>query len=164
MATVHSIAGLIAWARRDEWRDQFEDVLDRHNGAAFRGAGIDVDGLADVIGDGCVSNLWGFAFEVFVSSASDERNVAVDFLKRRGWKESPGTRTYIQALRQSTISLYEISDIIVGECFLAHDLVRGMDLPPSDEAICRTWWGTVAIGDVGPGRNGAQKPRDAVHH
>lgn len=86
MATVHSIAGLIAWVRRDEWRDQFEDVLDRHIGAACRTAGIDVDGLADIVGDGGVSNLWGFAFEDFVSSGPDERNVAADFLKRRGWK------------------------------------------------------------------------------
>jgi hypothetical protein len=41
----------------------------------------------------------GLAFENFVSSGSDERNVAVDFLKRRDLKESPGTRAYIQALR-----------------------------------------------------------------
>lgn len=127
MATVHSIAGLIAWARRQEWRDQFEDVFDRHIGAACRGAGIDVDGLADIIGDGGVSNLWGFAFEDFVSSGPDERNVAADFLKRRGWKESSGTRAYIQALRRSTVSLYEVSDIVLGESFLARDLVRGGD-------------------------------------
>lgn len=40
-------------------------MLDRYIDAACRGAGIDVDGLADVIGDGGVSNLWGFAFEDF---------------------------------------------------------------------------------------------------
>jgi hypothetical protein len=76
MPTVHSIAGLIAWVRRDEWRDQFEDVFDRHVGAACRGAGVDIDD----VGDSGVSNLWGLAFEDFVSSGSDELNVAVAYL------------------------------------------------------------------------------------
>jgi hypothetical protein len=125
MSAVQSIGGLIAWVRRDELRDQFEEVFDRHVGAACRGAGVDIKDLADIVGEHGVSNLWGLAFEDFVSSGPDERNVAVAYLKRRGWKESAGTRAYIQALRQSTISLYEISDIVVGESFLARDLVRG---------------------------------------
>ena len=68
--------------------------------------------------------LWGCAFEDLVSSAA-ERNVADDYLKRRGWKESAGTRAYIGALRRSSMSLYEVSDIVAGVSFLARDLVRG---------------------------------------
>lgn len=49
MATVHSIQGLIAWVGRDEWRDKFEDVFDRHVGAACRGARVDFDDLADIV-------------------------------------------------------------------------------------------------------------------
>ena len=41
--------------------------------------------------------LWGCAFENFVSSGSGERNVADEYLKRRGWKESAGARAYIRA-------------------------------------------------------------------
>jgi hypothetical protein len=48
-------------------------------------------------------------------------------LKRRGWKESAGTRAYIEALRRSSMSLYEVSDIVGGVSFLARDLVRGRD-------------------------------------
>jgi hypothetical protein len=48
-------------------------------------------------------------------------------LKRRGWKESAGTRAYIEALRRSSMSLYEVSDIVGGVSFLARDLVRGGD-------------------------------------
>ena len=69
--------------------------------------------------------LWGCAFEDFVSSGSGERNVADEYLKRRGWKESAGARAYIRALRTSVMSLYEVSDVVVGESFLARDLVRG---------------------------------------
>src|SRR5882672_9580649 len=72
MAAGHSIEGLIKWVRRDEWRDKFEDAFERHIGAACRGAGIDLDELAEIIGDHGVSNLWGCAFEDFVSSGPDE--------------------------------------------------------------------------------------------
>ena len=36
-----------------------------------------------------------------------------------------GARAYIRALRTSVMSLYEVSDVVVGESFLARDLVRG---------------------------------------
>jgi hypothetical protein len=125
MSTSHSIQGLIKWAQRDEWRDDFGAVFERHVGSACRGAGVGLEQLEQIIGDQWMSTLWGCAFEDFVSSGRMERNVADDYLKRRGWKESAGTRAYIQALRRSTMSLYEISDIVVGESFLARDLVRG---------------------------------------
>ena len=127
MAAVHSIEGLIKWVRRDEWRGAFDDVFQRHVGQACSGAGIELDELAEIVGDHGVSNLWGCAFEDFVSAGPDERNVAIDYLKRRGWKESAGTRAYVEALRRSTMSLYEVSGIVVGESFLARDMIRGGD-------------------------------------
>lgn len=48
-------------------------------------------------------------------------------MKRRGWKESAGTRAYVQALRHSMIILFEVSNIVVDESFLARDMVRGGD-------------------------------------
>ena len=123
MSTSQSIEGLIKWSQRGEWRDNFEAVFDRHVGPACRGAGIGLDELAEIIGDHWMSTLWGCAFEDLVSAA--ERNVADDYLKRRCWKESTGTRAYIEALRRSSMSLYEVSDIVRGVSFLARDLVRG---------------------------------------
>jgi hypothetical protein len=125
MAAVHPIKGLIKWVRRDEWAGAFEAVFQRHAGQACRSVGVELDQLADIIGDHGVSNLWGCAFEDFVSSAPDERNVADDYLKRRGWNESAGARAYVEALRRSTMSLYEVSGIVVGESFLARDMIRG---------------------------------------
>jgi hypothetical protein len=74
-----------------------------------------------------MSTLRGCAFEDLVSAGRAERNAADDYLKRRGWKESAGTRAYIEALRRSSMSLYEVSDIVGGVSFLARDLVRGGD-------------------------------------
>ncbi len=125
MSAIHGVEGLIKWIKRDEWRSDFEAVFDRHVGSACRGAGVELEELADIIGDHGMTVLWGCAFEDFVSSGSGERNVADEYLKRRGWKESAGARAYIRALRTSVMSLYEVSDVVVGESFLARDLVRG---------------------------------------
>ena len=125
MSAIHGVEGLIKWIKGDEWRNDFEAVFDRHVGPACRGAGVDLEELADIIGDLGMTVLWGCAFEDFVSSSFGERNVADEYLKRRGWKESAGARAYIRALRTSVMSLYEVSRVVVGESFLARDLVRG---------------------------------------
>jgi hypothetical protein len=125
MSNSQSIQGLIKWSQRGEWRDNFETALERHVGPARRSAGIELDELAEIIGDHWMSTLWGCVFEDLVSAGRAERNVADDYLKRRGWKESAGTRAYIGALRHSSMSLYEVSDIVGGVSFLARDLVRG---------------------------------------
>ena len=127
MSTSQSIQGLIKWSQRGEWRDNFEAALERHVGPACSSAGIGLDELGEIIGDHWMSTLWGCVFEDLVSAGRAERNVADDYLKRRGWKESAGTRAYIEALRRSSMSLYEVSDIVGGVSFLARDLVRGGD-------------------------------------
>lgn len=55
----------------------------------------------------------------------DGRNIADDYLRRRGWKESVSTREYIAGLRRSVISIYEVSGLVPGESMLLRDLVRG---------------------------------------
>jgi hypothetical protein len=71
--------------------------------------------------------LWGCAFEDFLTQSlePDGRNIVEDYLKRRGWKESAGSRRYMEALRNSCMSLYEASEIVPGQSFLARDLLRG---------------------------------------
>ena len=56
---------------------------------------------------------------------TDAGNIVDDYLKRRGWKENAVDRAYMAALRSSTMSLYEVSDIQPGQSFLARDLLRG---------------------------------------
>jgi hypothetical protein len=119
MAAVHSIEGLIKWVRRDEWRGAFEDVFQRHVGQACRGAGIELDELAEIVGDHGVSNLLGLrvrGFRVAVRTGRAQRRRRLSGTPPR-WKESAGTRAYVEALRRSTMSLYEVSDIVVGESF-----------------------------------------------
>ena len=59
------------------------------------------------------------------SSPRPERFVSED--AERAVKESAGICAYLEALRRSSMSLYEVSDIVGGVSFLARDLVRSGD-------------------------------------
>jgi hypothetical protein len=126
MASANSLAGLQRWVRREEWREAFAETIDLHLGEACADAGVPFEQLADVIGDHRATIALACAFEDFLTRELDDgRNVADDYLKRRGWNESVSNKTYIAGLRSSVMSLYEISDIVPDQSFLARDLVRG---------------------------------------
>ena len=56
-----------------------------------------------------------------------ELNVIDDYLKRRGWRESVPARRYLEALRDSTVSLYEVVDVVPGRHMTVRDLIIGGD-------------------------------------
>jgi hypothetical protein len=85
------------------------------------------DGAHVVAGGGWDMTLWGVAFEDFLGREfePDGRNFVAAYLRRRGWNESAPAKTYMRNLRNSILSLYEVSAIVPGESFLARDLIRG---------------------------------------
>ena len=62
--------------------------------------------------------------DLVATDLADGRNIANDYLCRRGWKESASTREYIAGLRRSVISLYEVSGLVPGHSMQLRDLVR----------------------------------------
>src|SRR5438132_3008395 len=129
MTSAHSLQGLMKWLARAEWRDRFAEVYDHHLLPACRRTGLDAEEVAAILGENWfMTTVWGGAFEDFLTrEGADGRNIVDDYLKRRGWKESASTRSYMSALRTSVISLYEVSNIVLDTSFLVRDLVRGGD-------------------------------------
>lgn len=126
MASAHALRGLMKWLGREEWQPAFAAHLELHLGPACDKAGVAIDDLPAVLDEHWSMTLWGCAFEDFLARELDDgRNIVDDYLKRRGWKENAPTKAYMAALRSSAMSLYEVSGIVVGESFLARDLVRG---------------------------------------
>ena len=127
MPSSHALAGLMKWLARDPWREAFADVVEQHIGRAAGHSDIaDLEELGDLVGDHWATTLWGCAFEDFLTREVEGiGNVVDDYLKRRGWKETAMNKAYMAALRSSTMSLYEASDIQPGRSFLARDLLRG---------------------------------------
>jgi hypothetical protein len=127
MASKHLLQGLIKWSMRDPWRDRFDQILEDHLVPACDETGVATDDVVSIVGEDLfMSTVWACAFEDFLTREfEDGANVVDEYLKRRGWKEPASVRTYMAALRNSTMSLYEVSGIVPGESFRARDLARG---------------------------------------
>ncbi|WP_152986798.1 hypothetical protein [Pseudovibrio sp. POLY-S9] len=117
---------LVKWMAKGPWPEHLQEVLHEHFHAYCDLYNIDeFDELADQIGPHWFNSLWAAAFEDFLSRDTEDGNVIETYLKRRGWRETPMTKAFMQSMRTSAMSLYEVSDILPGESFLARDLLRG---------------------------------------
>jgi hypothetical protein len=127
MPSAHSLNGLMKWLTKEPWRAAFEELLERHITSVLDEYDIqNFDELGGLIDVHWAMTLWGCAFEDFLTKeVKDAGNIVDDYLKRRGWKESAANKLYMAGLKNSVMSLYEISDIEPGRSFLARDLIRG---------------------------------------
>ena len=82
------------------------------------------DEICDTLGKVPGNIVHVCALEDFMARAYEDRNVVDEYLKRRGYAESPGAKRYMQAFRPSVMSLYEVSDIAPGRSFVARNLLR----------------------------------------
>jgi hypothetical protein len=134
LAMAHAMIGLARWVSREEWQEELAKVVAEHLGAACEDDEVVIDELEDVIGREAFIDAWGAACEDFITrELEDGRNVAENYLKRRGWKESPANRDYIKALRHSVVSLYEVLEVEPGRHFTLRDLIRGGEPVRVDE-------------------------------
>src|SRR5882757_8228059 len=157
MASKHILEGLIKWSTRDRWADRFERVFEEHVLPTCDETDLEIDDIVATVGEDLfMSTVWACAFEDFLTREFDDGGNAIDnYLKRRGWKETASVRTYMAALRNSTMSLYEVSDIVRDTSFRARDLVRGGEpVLISERAATRTLkpWDRIAarVVQVGP--------------
>jgi len=145
----HDLSGIIKWSAREDWRPRVDAVMAEHFESALKAFGIAFEAIDDVLGGTWTLTLWGCAFEDFLTRrfGPDNVNPVVVYIRRRGWKEPVAARTYMMALRNSVMSLYEVSDIITGQSFHARDLLRGGDpVLVSERSATRTLktWDRIA--------------------
>jgi hypothetical protein len=149
MPTSHDLKGLMKFLAREEWRECFDEVFYDHFGPVLDAGDMDFEDIAETLGEVWAMTLWGCAFEDFLTQAiePDGRNIVEDYLKRRGWRENAQAKTYMKALRNSVMSLYEVSEIVPGKSLVARDLVRGGDpIAVSEGTATRTLkqWDKIA--------------------
>ncbi len=125
MARKALLEGIIKWAQRDQWQELFDEFTMQHIDNACDEMGIEPQDLTGHLDPVEFSKLWNCVFEDLISADIDGLSLADDYLKRRGWKESAAARVLIRALRQSVMSLYEVTGIRPDEGFFLRDLVRG---------------------------------------
>ncbi|MEW9855676.1 hypothetical protein [Novosphingobium sp. M1R2S20] len=106
------------------------DMLSAHFDLACEATGFERDAIFDAIGHDWQGPLWGCAFEDLLTQElePDGLNLVEDYLKRRGWNEKAPNKAYMRALRDTAMSLYEVSELVPGQSMTLRDLLR--DAPP----------------------------------
>jgi hypothetical protein len=127
MKVRHDLSRIVKFATRDDWSDSLQDALDDHVGGAMEEFDLEFEEISAIVSEHYAGVLFGCALEDLMTRRfePDGENLVDDYLKRRGWNEAALTKVYLRALRDSAMSLYEVSDVVIGEGFLARDLVRG---------------------------------------
>lgn len=127
MASSNHLTELMNWAYRPEWQHRVTTVLCEHFDPACLRARVESGDLADLIGQGHAMTLFACAFEDFLTRqyGDEQRNVVEEFLHRHHRKIPALARVYMEGLRHSVMSLYEVTEIVPGALFTARDLLRG---------------------------------------
>ena len=116
---------LLKWLTTDEWAPLLTRHLAEHLESVAELFDSDEYELLEMLGDAATS-LTAFVAEDFFTARFGERgelNIVDDYLKRRGGGESELARQYLEALRDSTPSLYEVVAIDSGQSLTVRDLL-----------------------------------------
>ncbi len=115
-------------AGRDEWAAQRREHLATMLGRIPEHFSLDLEGLFEEVRRlGHLSSMVAFIDESFLAAeyGPDRANVTDDYLRRRGWQETPRGREYLQAIRTTPPALYEVCDVAFGEWIEVRDRLRG---------------------------------------
>ncbi|MDD9992281.1 MAG: hypothetical protein OXP75_10795 [Rhodospirillales bacterium] len=118
---------LVRWCARDEWLEPQLDIYTAHVAQVADILDVSDDEFEELIGD-AADMLGVFILEDFFTARfgeDGELNVVDDYLKRLGWRETAPGRRYLESLRDSMVSLYEVVGINPGRSLTVRDLILG---------------------------------------
>jgi hypothetical protein len=123
-----AILGITKWARRGEWRERLDLIIDAHFGPVLSLVDLPVEDLPELLGD-AFSPLFACVLEDFLTCdfGPDQRSIVADYLKRRGFRERAPAKIYLRALQRSVMSVYQVVLTVPGSHLVLRDLIRGGD-------------------------------------
>jgi len=123
-----AILSITKWARRDEWRERLELIIDAHFGPVLAAVDLPAEDLPETLGEAFPA-LFGSVLEDFLTCdfGPDQRSVVEDYLKRRGFKERAPVKSYLRALQRSVMSAYQVVATAPGSHVVLRDLIRDGD-------------------------------------
>lgn len=122
----YDLSRLMKYLRRAPWDEMMDEMLVAHLGPACEEIGLNPDEIFETIGDHWEDHIWACAFEDLLTQFWEPHglNLVDDYLKRRGWNEKAPYKTYLRALRDTVMSLYEVSEVVPGQSMTLRDLLR----------------------------------------
>jgi hypothetical protein len=120
-------ANLVKWSAIDTWAPYRDHVFAEHFNPVCDRLNITEEDIDDLLGES-VDMLYGIVLEDFFTARfgeDGELNVIDDYLKRRGWREKVPARRYLEAMRDSLLSIYEVVDLDPGHSMTVCNLLLG---------------------------------------
>ena len=105
---------LLKWSNKPQWKEYLGQIYSNHLDFAFNQLNLTEDELIDYLDPEAGGLMHHAIFEDFLTSffgADGESNVINDYLKRRGSREPLVGRQYLQALLDSTVSMFEVVEL-----------------------------------------------------
>ncbi len=123
-----AIDNLMRWSEKEDWNYFREQVFAEHFDMICDRFDTTKEEIAELLGES-FGMLFGCALEDFFTARFGDEgdNIIDDYLKRRGWREKIPAKRYLAAMRDSTLSLYEVVDLDPGHNMTVRDLVLGGD-------------------------------------
>ena len=121
---------LLKWSGRDPWQGRLSAVVTVHLGPIEDEYKIDADDIDDLLEEHRMQMLRTYILEDFCSvefGEEEKQNVVDAYLEKRGWRESVLGKRYLEALRQSVTSLYEIVAVNPDGAMTIQDRLRDED-------------------------------------
>ena len=134
-----AIGHLIKWSEKDEWAPYRRQVFAEHFEVIMERFDISEQEIVDLL-DEAFGMVCGFVLEDFFTARFGEEgelNVVDDYLKRRGWREKVPAKRYLEALRDSVATLYEVVDLDPGHSMTVRDVILGGDPVSVEESSAR---------------------------
>lgn len=122
-----SVERLSRYAEGDDWRGHRRAHFERMLGRVPARYGLEIETCCQEIAElGHAETLFGFLHETFLAAefGPDKVNLIDGFLRRRGWQQTPRAREYLQGIRATPASLYEVHDVAPGQWLELRDLYR----------------------------------------
>ena len=132
-----AIGHLIKWSEKDEWAAYRRQVFAEHFELIMERFDISEQEIVDLL-DEAFGMVCGFVLEDFFTARFGEEgelNVVDDYLKRRGWREKVPAKRYLEALRDSVATLYEVVDLDPGHSMTVRDVILGGDPVSVEEKL-----------------------------
>ena len=132
-----AIDNLMKWSANEEWTPFREEVFAQHFDMICDRFDTTEEEIADLLGH-AFAMVFGVVLEDFFTARfgdEGDKNVIDDYLKRRGWREKVPAKRYLEALRDSVLSLYEVVELDPGHSMTVRDLVLGGDPVTVEEKL-----------------------------
>src|SRR5215210_295462 len=124
MVETHPLSHLYHWLGHEDRRAHLSRLLNEHFLSVYQAYGVALEDIERVVGRDWMMTLLSWVLEDFLSQPldPDRPGMVDDYLERWGWKDSTAMRCYIEAVRKSHMSLYEVTDMLPGRFLEVRDL------------------------------------------